>query len=335
MNLAVTQPWALLLLPLALLPLLRPAERLLTYPWLRLIPRDRLGVTLGWLLRAAAVAAIGAIVLGLAGLERPAVTVERIGRGAEIVLLLDRSRSMDEPFISSRAQFDTVMGMRGLKSKRHVAREMLSRFLADRGQDLFGMVVFSTFPMRVLDFTQHQETIQAAIRASDLGRGLGETDIGAALETALSYFADRPYTGSRIIMLVSDGGAQIAPAVRERIVEQMKRYRVALYWIYIRSLHSPGLMAEAQIEDEIADTVPEHFLHKFFLSMGTAYRAYQGENPQDLTRAINDVGRLENLPIYLTETVPPRDLSGLCYAVAFPLVLLLVGAKAMELRSWR
>ncbi len=334
MSLAVSQPWALLLLPLALLPLLRPAERLLTYPWLRLIPRDRLAVALGWLLRAAASTAIGAIVLGLAGLEHPAVAVQRIGRGAEIVLLLDRSRSMDEPFISG-ARVNPVMSMSGLKSKRHVAREVLSEFVAHRGQDLFGLVVFSTFSMRVLDFTQHQDAIQAAIRASDLGRGLGETDVGAALETALSYFANRSYTGSRIIMLVSDGGAQITPAVRERIVEQMKRYRVALYWIYIRSLHSPGLMSEMEVKEDVADTVPEHFLHKFFLSMGTPYRAYQAENPQDLKRAINDVGRLENLPIYLTETMPPRDLSGVCYAVAFPLVLVLIGAKAMELQSWR
>lgn len=334
MSVQVVHPWVLVLLPLALLPLLRSAQRPLTYSWLRQMPKDRLSQVLAWLVRIAAVAAIAAIVLGLAGLQRPAAAVERIGRGAEIVLLLDRSRSMDEAF-AGRTRMDTVMGTTVRRSKRHVAREVLSEFAARRGQDLFGMVVFSTFPMRVLDFTQHQETIQAAIRASDIGRGLGETDIGAALETALSYFTDRAYTGSRIIMLVSDGGAQITSAVRERIAEQMQRRRAALYWIYIRSPRSPGLLPEAEIGEEIADTVPEHFLHKFFLSMNTPYRAYQAENPEELARAMEDVGRLASMPIHLTELVPPRDLSRWCYATALPLVLLLVMAKAMELRAWR
>lgn len=334
MSVAVAHPWVLALLLLALLPLFRSADCPLPYSWLQLLPRDPVSQWLGWLVRFAAMLALAAVVLGLAGLHRPAVAVERIGRGAEIVLLLDRSRSMDESFVA-RSQAETIMGTHSRRSKRHVARELLSRFVERRGQDLFGLLVFSTFPMRVLDLTSNQAAVQAAIRASDVGRGLGETDIGAALEAALSDFADRPYTGSRIIMLVSDGGAQLTPAVRERIADGLRRHRVALYWIYIRSPRSPGLMPESEVSDDIADTVPEHFLHKFFSSLETPYRAYQAENPQDLERAIADVGRLESLPIHLTEIVPPRDLAPWCYAAALPLVLLLIGAKAMEVRAWR
>ncbi|MGZ8975777.1 MAG: hypothetical protein ACXW17_21405, partial [Methylomagnum sp.] len=38
------------------------------------------------------------LLLGLAGLFRREYTVERVGQNAHIVLLLDRSRSMDDSF---------------------------------------------------------------------------------------------------------------------------------------------------------------------------------------------------------------------------------------------
>lgn len=41
---------------------------------------------------------------------RPAETVPRIGLGAQIVLLLDRSRSMDEPFYSPERPRRTASG---------------------------------------------------------------------------------------------------------------------------------------------------------------------------------------------------------------------------------
>lgn len=69
--------------------------------------------------------------------------------------------------------------------------------------------------------------------------------------------------------------------------------------------------------------------------MGTPYRAYDAENPRDLERAIADVNRLQNLPIRYTDLVPRRDLSGLCYRLALVLVLLLIGAKLLEVKVWR
>ncbi len=42
------------------------------------------------------------------------------------------------------------------ESKRHIARRLLAEFTANRKEDRFGMIVFSTLPIRVLDFTQKQ-----------------------------------------------------------------------------------------------------------------------------------------------------------------------------------
>jgi mxaC protein len=247
------------------------------------------------------------------------------------VLLLDRSRSMDQPFRSVR-DYRTWTDS-NYESKAHAAARLLSEFAAQRTQDLFAMMVFSTLPVPVLGFTQKQEVIQSAIQAGDKGKGLADTEIGSALEAALELFAARPYQGSRVILLVSDGGAHIDFETRGRIAHAMKRQKVALYWIYLRSFRSPGLNPE--VAPEAAESIPEYFLHRFFETMGTPYQAFEAENPQAMGQAIAEIDRLENLPIRFTEVVAQRDLSQWCYGVALIASLLLAVFSAITLREWR
>ena len=340
------QPAWLLLLPLALLPLVAKVRGALPNAWVALLPRDRASQALQWLLRGAAVLALAAVIVGIAGPYRPEFEVERVGRGAEIVLVLDRSRSMDQSFGGARNPLVRGTGPEALdyysklratearETKGVVARRVLSEFAAKRPDDRFGMIVFSTLPLRLLEFTQKSEVIQAAISAGNVGRGLSETNIALAMEAALAYFEDRPYTGSRIVMLVSDGGDRIDPGARDRIAQLARKTRAAIYWIYIRSARSPGLLPDQAEPPENADTVPEYFLHRYFLSLGTPYRAYEAGTPEALQQAVDDVNRLENLPITYQDTIPRRDLSGWGYAVALVGVLLLLGANLLELRRW-
>ena len=243
-----------------------------------MIPPDRWSTLAGALYRVLAAATIVLVVLGLAAMTRGETKVERLGQGAEIVLLLDRSRSMDQSFYTETRVEDLrpTLASPTRESKTSVARRLLSQFIAKRPDDLFGMVIFSTLPIQVLDFTQKQEVIQAAIAASAVGKGIGDTDLGLGLERALSLFDGRPYTGSRIILLVSDGGAHLDVATRERLARLVKQHRVSLYWIYIRSFRSPGLLADKDVDAQTADTVPEHFLHKYFSGIGTPYRRLRG-----------------------------------------------------------
>ena len=342
------EPGLLWLLPLALLPLWARPLRALEHAWPAFMPHDRLSNALAGALRAAGVLALTALVAGLAGPHRPEVEVERVGQGAEIVLVLDRSRSMDQGFAGARPAGPVPKGTgteaidyyssqspgRLRNSKGKVARQLLSDFAAKRTSDLFGMIVFSTLPIRVLEFTQKEEVIQAAITAGNVGRGLSETNIGLALESALSSFDDRPYTGSRIVMLVSDGGDRLDDETRERIAHQVRKQRVAIYWLYLRSGNSPGLKLETGEAPENADTVPEYLLHRFFESMGTPYRAYEASNTDALQQAIEAVSQLENLPITYLDTVPRRDLSPLCFGAALAAVLLMLAASLLEIRRW-
>lgn len=131
MNWAVNTPWALTGLLLILLPLFNSGMRSSSAPWLTLIPADALSVFVVCCLRLCAMAAIAGLVLGMSGLHRTEQRIERIGHGAHIVLLLDRSSSMDNTF-AGRAPNGSE------ESKSTAARRLLTDFVKQRQTDLIG-----------------------------------------------------------------------------------------------------------------------------------------------------------------------------------------------------
>jgi mxaC protein len=335
LNLDFLHPWALLLLPLAALPLSRARADTLLFSHLPWLPRDRAGRVIGWLRTACAVLAIAAIVLGLASPGRPQTQVMRTGRGAEIVVLIDRSRSMDQRMLPSdwrsidpmiRTQQSWFRG----PQKSKTARELLSNFVARRVDDRFALMFFSGGPLPVVSFTQHDEVVQAGITAGGTGPGLSSTDMGRALLAAIAEFDAREYTGSRAILLVSDGGAQLDPPTRHRIEAGLARNRVALYWLYLRSINGADLHAD----DPQAGATAEVAMHRFFQSLHTPYHAYQAAEPKDLAQAVADFGRQQNLPLDYTEQVPRNDYARLCFAFGALSCLTLLMLGAVQLRSW-
>jgi len=322
-------PWLGALALLGLLPLWTGAARGVRFSWNGLLPRDPMSVAADWTLRVAHGSAIALLALGIGGAHLTERSVERVGSGAEVVLLLDRSRSMDQTFGPAKHQIDL-----SAETKSAVAKRALAAFAAGRPHDAFSMLVFSSTAIRVLDFTDKQEAIQAAIGAAAIGRGLADTDMGRALLTALAQFDERPYSGSRLIMLVSDGGAHLDTDTREAIVRAARRNRVGLYWIYIRSAFSPGLAKGSDDAPADDDVVPERALNRFFKTIGTPYRAYEAEDPAALARATADVDRLERLPIAYRDVLPRQDLSGILYGFAAALSLLLAVGYTLERRRW-
>lgn len=338
-----SEPLLLLLLPLAVLPFLRGRLASTRYPWLDLVPADALSNTLDWLLRVAAAVAIAATSVGLSGPYLPGATLERVGRGAEIVVLLDRSLSMDEPLGSAaQAQF-FFFARTSPESKESVARRFLSQFIARRRDDLVGLIIFSTFPIPVLPFTARQPLIQAAIRAGSTYHGLADTDIGAALLAATGMFRNQPYTGSRVVMLLSDGGAVLDTATRVRIRTAFANERIALDWIYLRSYASPGIPegggtvpppAGAAGPSAGAAGDPELTLHRFFLTLLTPYHLYQAESPQAVREAIADIGRAQTLPIRYHERLPHLSLAPRAFEIGLIAAAVLLLASLLEVRRW-
>lgn len=334
--LAFAQPWALVLLPLALLPVLAARHDALVFSHLPWLPADRAGTALGWALRGLAALAIFATVVAIATPERPETSVQRTGRGAEIVLLIDRSRSMDERMVPADWRTIDPLNLRYQAASRgepkgKVARELLARFVAERAHDRFSLMFFSTNPIRIVRFTQHDAVVQAGITAGGIGRGLADTEVGRALAAAIAEFDQRAYTGSRLVLMVSDGGARLDAATKQRLRAAAMRNRVALAWIYLRSVNGPKL----DTPGDAAESVPEVALHRFFQTLPGGYRAYEAEDPAGLARAVADVARQENFPLDFTERVPRRDFSRIALGVAVTCCAVLLALRAVTLGSWR
>jgi mxaC protein len=335
-DLDFSHPWVLLLMPLAALALLRARSDALLFSYLPWLPSDYAGRVAGWLRKACALLAIASIVLGLSDPGRPRTQVARTGRGAEIVILIDRSRSMDQRMLPS--DWRTIDPINRTQQAWHrgpqkskTARELLSNFVTQRPEDRFSLMFFSGGPLPVVPFTQHADVVQAGITAGGTGPGLSSTDVGRALLAAIAEFDAREYTGSRAILLVSDGGAQLEPQVRRRIAAGLTRNRIALYWLYLRSINGASL----DTDDPQAGAIAEVAMHRFFQSLTTPYHAYQASEPRDLAQAVTDVGRQQNLPLDYLERIPRRSYGRGCFAFAAFCCLMLQAFSAVQLRSWK
>ena len=325
-NLAFQTPWALAGLLLMLIPLFRPSMQSTPYPWLEMLPNDPLSKLLAVLMRLIGMLAIGATVLGLSGLYLKEQKIERIGHGAHIVLLLDRSNSMDNSFAGK-------MPSGSEQSKSAAARHLLTEFVDHRQHDRIGIAEYSTSPLFVMPLTENKQAIHAAIDATT-APALAYTNISKGLSLALSFFDHQPLTGSRIVLLVSDGAAVIDPESEAALRVLFKQQQVRLYWLFLRTENSPGIIAEPEDRrDENAQSMPERFLHLFFSSLNIPYQAYEAENPDAMEKAIADINRLEQLPLHYQESIPKKDLSGLCYEWLVVLLLLLLGLKLCEVRT--
>jgi mxaC protein len=315
----------LLLGLLAVVPVRSGGQKTLAYSSLTMLPEDPLSLWIDRGLRLLAALAVLLLALALAGPHRREHTVERTGSGAHIVLLVDRSSSMNENFSG------TYLGGKAHESKGALAAKLLAEFVARRKQDLFALAAFSAAPIYVLPLTQDLEAVRAAVLALG-GRGHGITNIAPGLAMALAYFNGRPVTGSRIVLLVSDGAARLEPETADALRQSFQNNQAALYWIYLRNPKGGRLSQAPKNPNE--STTPEYFLHQYFQTLGVPYQAYEADNPHALRQAIAAVENLENRPLIYREKLPRQDLSAYCYGAALGCLLVLLAFQAVELKTW-
>lgn len=320
---SVAHPLALVLLLLVALPFVARGRRAMPYPGLAELPADGLSRCATAVLTLLAASAFAAAALGVAGIGLPGRTVARIGTGTDLVILIDRSSSMDHSFAGNAAAG-------GEESKSAAAKRLLGAFVARRPNDRVGVAAFSTAPMFVVPLTDHHAAVQAAIGAIDRP-GLSYTDVGRGLALALDMAAAGGGAGGRAILLVSDGAAVIDRKVQERLRAAFAREPVNLYWLFLRSKGAPGI-ADGPREG-VPDTpqaLPERHLDKFLASLGVPYRAFEAESPEAVAQAIAVIDELESRPIGISERLPRTDLSTPAYLVASAAAAFLALAKLAE-----
>lgn len=323
MNIAFAHPWVLVLLLLALLPFIAGIFNKRLTSWNQLIPASNTTRWINRIIKLLGVLAFISIVLGLAGLYQTEKTFTRTGTGAHIVFVLDRSASMNETFGGKVPDKATP-------AKSQVARRLLSEFVNNRPHDLFGVVGFSTQPFFISPLTEHKSATQAAIN-SLTSPGLAFTNVAKGLGMGLSYFQDQPHTGSRVIVLVSDGAATLDHRAQRVLREWFERYQVSLYWFFLRTENGLGITSEPETSrDDNPRVMPERYLDQFFRTLPIPYHAYEVDTPESMEAAIHQLDNLESMPLVYNELIPRNDMTRLCFLTALFAVLILLGIKALE-----
>jgi len=325
---AFNHPWVLWFLPLALLPILLERSNTKSYSWLAILPVDPLSQFIGLLLKVLAALALIATIVGLASPHSLEQQVERIGIGAQIGLVLDRSASMDDPFAGGG---DGNIG----ETKSVAAARLMTDFVTKRDNDMVGVITFSNSAMYVLPLTQNKNAVLSAIAAT-AGNSLFQTNIGGGLTSGVGLFEKVPDSGSRAIILISDGAGRVSDQVQQKLRDWLQRYNISLYWIVLRQPGGITIFDPKYAESSYAEALPsEVVLYQYFQTLRTPFNAYEAADPKSLAAAIADINSKEKKPIKYLEKIPGNDFTRLCYLIAAFLVGLLLAVKYLEIKTWR
>lgn len=303
LSLSWITPELLYGLPLALLPwCVHNTDKKI--PWDAFVPVDKLSRGISFSLKLLASLTLACLIVALANPYLPEQKVQRYAEGAEFVILLDRSRSMDDIF-NRRPRNTMPVEFGPTRSKRSVSGDYLLEFVKRRPDDRFGYVFFSTQSTEILSLTYNKSAVLATIEAGSLGRGISKTDIVEALILAAKMYQRETYRGSRNVLLISDGG-QILTAAQERYLQELYReMNLNIYWIYLRSTR--GMTLDETDKDSIFWTdLPERKLHDFFKRLEVPYTAFEAGSMQEYAAAINEIDRQQYQPLIVDEVVPKQ-----------------------------
>jgi mxaC protein len=219
------------------------------------------------------------------------------------------------------------------ETKSAAAARLITKFVQSRQNDLMGMITFSNSAMYVLPLTENKETMVAAVRAT-AGNALFQTNIGSGLTSAAGLFEKVPDSGSRVVILLSDGAGRIGSDAQQKIRDWYSRMNISLYWIVLRQPGGLSIFDKTYKPDPDKALPAEFELNEFFGKMKTEYHAYEAEDPKTLQIAIDDINRKEKKPIKYLEKIPGKDLSNLCFILAACMIALLLGIKYIEVKTW-
>ncbi len=320
-------PLVLWLLPLALLPLLLERSHNRSYSWVAMLPSDPLSNIIAIFLKLLAVIALTFILLGLASPQTPEQHVEKTGVGAQIALVLDRSASMDDPFSGAG------IGGRVGETKSAAASRLITDFIRQRENDLVGLITFSNSAMHVLPLTENREAVVAAVQAT-ADNALFQTNIGSGLTSGTSLFEKIPNSGSRAIILISDGAGRISADVQQKVRDWLDRMDIGLYWIVLKQPGGLSIFDETFVPKEDEPLPPVIALHEYFQTLKTPFNAYEADDPGSLAKAIADINQKEKKPIIYLEKIPGKNYTQHCFMLAALMIALLLGVKYLEVRTW-
>lgn len=267
---------------------------------------------------------LASIVFALASIRGKDEVLQRKGKGAQTVMVIDRSVSMDHPFAG-----DSSGNAAELKSG--AAQRLITQFIDSRPDDMMGVVGFTNAALYGIKITTNRDAIHSAIDAAT-SPSLSQTNIGAGLTEGVGLFDKIESSGSRAIILLSDGAGKLSPRVKFLLSERLKSRKLSIYWIMLREPGEPSIYSkEIYAEDRVPNSI---VLHKYFQSLGLKYKAYEADNPETLQSAIKDIDASEKKAIKYSETIAGYDYSRIfiMLALLFGVVILII--KNLRVHEW-
>ncbi len=316
-------PWALALLPIALAPFWLKSHQGKMYSWLDMMPEDVFSDGVNLAVKIITALLLASIVLALASPRGSDEKLQRIGKGAQTVMVIDRSVSMDHPFAGDSSGHAAEI-------KSGAARRLITQFIDSRPDDMMGVVGFTNSALYGIKITANRDAIHAAINAAT-SPSLNQTNIGSGLTEAVGLFDNIQSTGSRAIILLSDGAGKLSPRVKFLLSERLKKRNLSIYWIVLREPGDASIFSKEVYEE---DRVPNSIqLHKYFLSLNLKYKAYEADNPETLQSAIADIDAREKKIIQYTETIAGYDYSRVFIIIALILGLCILMIKNLKVHE--
>jgi len=194
------------------------------------------------------------------------------------------------------------------ESKSAAAARLITEFVQSRKNDMIGMITFSNSAMYVLPLTENKKAVTAAVQAT-AGNALFQTNIGGGLTASAGLFKDIPNSGSRAVILLSDGAGRIGEDVQEKIKDWFDQMELSLYWIILRKPGGLSIFNEDYKPAEGQPMPAEFELNDFFKTLKTPFNAYEA-----------DTG---------------KAYANTCFVIAALLIALLLGIKYLEVNTWK
>lgn len=224
-------PWALMLIPFALLILFFAKKKCespgIRFPDVELMTGLRETVKIKIYKNIIFLRALSCIFIVLA-IARPQSILEesKITReGIDIVLAVDVSTSMLVEVLNDGTR---------RKNRLEAAKDVINNFIRARDGDRIGMVVFASRAYTACPLTLDHEWLIRNIERLEIGMIEDGTAIGSGLITSLNSIKNAD-TKSRIVILLTDGrnnAGEIAPAIA---AEAAKALKVKVYTIGVGS----------------------------------------------------------------------------------------------------
>lgn len=313
-------PWAALLLPISLLPFWLKSHQGQTYSWIDMIPEDVFSDRVNLAIKVLTTLLLACMVLALVSPRGSDEEVPRQGKGAQTVLVMDRSVSMDHPFAGDASGHAAEI-------KSAAARRLITAFIDRRPADMMGVVGFTNSALYGIKITTNRDAIHAAIDAAT-SPSLNQTNIGSGLTSAAGLFDQIQNSGSRAIILLSDGAGKLSPRTKFLLSKNLKERALSIYWIVLREPGDVSIFSKTKYgEGRTPNSIQ---LHEYFKSLNLKYTAYEADNPETLESAINDIDAREKNKISYTETIAGYD-----YANMFIILSLLLGTIILVIKNLR